>query len=378
MRQLIGRGETGERKRNGGADVLPAQADGDHGARRKVAVIRERCRAPFVDWSADRLAASKGPLAKALDLFHERQAPGTVVALLSVAMGAIIFGNQTYELQIFTATGVTAVFALSESVLLSGAGDLSVAQGGLYGVGAYAAGILVTRAGMDYAEAIAFAVGIAALVALAIGVIACRSRRLVFAIVTLGVGIALSGVFAGWSSLTGGVVGLSGIRTMTLPTVNWVSSSSSVALSQYVFVWCSVIVVALIVGRLFRGPFGHVLRSIRGDAFVVEALGARVQRYRLGAFVVAGAIAGLAGCLYTGTIGYVAPGTFTVWASLSAIVIVVVGGLSSPWGTVLAACVLTIVPNLVLGLQQDELIIYAGILYLVLVLRGRTRLGGLS
>lgn len=296
-----------------------------------------------------------------------------LVATAIVLIYPFMWGTP-YVMRVATTIGITVVLALGLTILMGGSGEMSFAHAGFYGIGAYAVAILGTRTEISFWPALVIAalagLGIGALV----GIPVLRTHGLTFTIVTLGFGLIASDVFDSWTGLTKGSVGIAGVTAAPLHWVPiWGPEILKSAIQSYYLVWAAVLVVAGFVLRLFRGDYGRVLRGIRGDAGLVEALGYRPTTYRLLAFSLSAGVAGLAGGLYAQYIGFVSPESFTFVVAFSAVAVVAIGGARNPWGTVIAGVVLGALPEVLRSLDDYRLVVYAVILYFVLLIR--TRLG---
>jgi branched-chain amino acid transport system permease protein len=299
--------------------------------------------------------------------------------LLAVAVTAVVvvafpvLDGGAYPLRVATTAGITAVLALGLTILVGGSGEMSLAHGSLYGVGAYATGYLMVHT-WAFVPALFVGVAIAAAVAGLAGLPLLRTHGLSFAIVTLGLAVIASDAFEGWTGVTGGPLGIVGIPNVDasfLPVLG--AKAVGAAIRNYYVVWIAVIATLAFVMRLFRTDFGTVVRAVKGDAELAESLGFRAAHYRLTAFVLSAAVAAIAGGLYAEYVGYVAPDPFTFWASFSVLIIVVIGGLERPIGTMVAAVALTAAPEVLRFLQTYDQLVYAALLFVVLLVRRKTR-----
>jgi branched-chain amino acid transport system permease protein len=211
-----------------------------------------------------------------------------------------------------------------------------------------------------------------AVVGLVVGVPALRTRTLSFAIATLGIGLFLVNVFESWTSMTGGSVGLPGISRAP---IDWLPVPGDVftqtAVRQFYLMWAVVLVMLIINVLVLRGDFGNVAKAVKHAEDVVESLGFRPGTFRLVTFVISAAAAALAGAMYAQYIGFVGPDDFTTLTAFNAIVVVAIGGLGNAWGTVLTAIVLTLVPEFLQSAGDYRVIVYAVILFAVLLLRAK-------
>jgi branched-chain amino acid transport system permease protein len=159
---------------------------------------------------------------------------------------------------------------------------------------------------------------------------------------TLGMGIAAAVIF-NESSITGGASGITGIPRLGLAGLSF--SSDAVAFSA---TWCAVALVLLFASNLLESRFGRTLTAIGDSEEAARACGIAVNIERAKAFAVSGALAGLAGGLYAFYTAFVNPSPFSLAANIALISIVMIGGVTSLWGSVVGAIFITALPE-VLG-----------------------------
>jgi len=234
----------------------------------------------------------------------------------------------TYE-SLFDLILVNALLAMSQYVVLR-AGVFSLGTAGFAALGAYGCALLVTRAGWPPALAIAagMAIGTAASVLLALPL--SRLRGVFQAVATLAfVQIVLSAT-QNWVELTNGALGINGIpKVVGLGTLTVVT----------------LLVVAFLVA-MGRFSFGRALDVIREDETVAVSLGISVPRYHRIAFIMSGALAGLAGGLHACNSYTITPGEFGFQMLVNVLAMVVLGGRTSVWGALAGAAILSTLPEL--------------------------------
>jgi ABC-type branched-subunit amino acid transport system ATPase component/ABC-type branched-subunit amino acid transport system permease subunit len=242
----------------------------------------------------------------------------------------------TYPLALAVAASV-AVGALSLNLLVGYAGQISLGHGALLGVGSFAAGLVTSGAGLPMWVALPVAAAVSGLVALVVGFPALRLRGLYLAIVTVTFGYAMYNFVLQWTGFTGGSAGVVVLRRLwgnvTIPSQ---ADMLSTALVVLMLVW-------LLDSNVTRTKLGRAFRAIRESEAVAGSFGVDVARYKLLAFVLSGALAGVAGALFGFTAYLVNSETFSpavgIDYSLLLLIVVVVGGLGSRAGAVIAAFV---------------------------------------
>jgi branched-chain amino acid transport system permease protein len=245
----------------------------------------------------------------------------------------------------FLATAlIYGLFCLGLNLQWGQTGLFNVGIDGFAAIGAYASALLTTpetaeRFGgfeMPIAVGWAGAMAMSAIAAALIGAIALRLRADYLAIATFGVAVCIQLLALNLQGLTGGPFGIGFIPR---PFASLQGNALAFNLSNLALVMAVVSAVYLSLERLIRGPWGRVLRSIREDEAAAVELGKNPFSYRLQAFVIGGAILGLAGAMQGHFIGFIAPEnylsalTFQVWAML------IIGGSGNNKGAILGAIV---------------------------------------
>jgi branched-chain amino acid transport system permease protein len=267
---------------------------------------------------------------------------------------------------ILVSVGVNVVLAVSLNVVNGFTGQFSLGHAGFMAVGAYTAAKITTAlVGVDlpfvpqgfsdqavFALALAAGMGTAALTGFLVGMPSLRLRGDYLAIVTLGFGEIIRSIIENMKFL-GQATGLSGLPART----------------NMVWVGVSAIATIVMARRLAVSTEGRALFAIREDEVAAEAMGVDTTGYKVRAFVIASAYAGLAGALISHAILLATPRMFTFVRSIEVVVMVVLGGLGSITGSVLAACVLTIALELLREFQAYRMVVYALLLIALMLLR---------
>ncbi len=286
-----------------------------------------------------------------------------IVAALAVVLVGIFVpaaGNQAVTF-FWTTVAITALYAMSVNLLIGFAGIPTFGQAAYFGIGAYTIGLL-EPAGIPILPALVLAMVTAAAGALLVGLVSLRASGLAFSMITLAVAQGLY-VLTFHLDVVGGENGLVGIFPGTVLGVDLAASGTAL------WVFCLAIVVAgiALLRLLTVSPFGRTLRMIRDDARRAEFLGIPVRRYQAAAFVVAGAIAGLAGALFTYAQGVAVPDYLYWTRSGDPIVMSIIGGMHTFLGPVLGAVVYMWTVD-VLSKITVSWVLWVGLAFLVIVL----------
>jgi branched-chain amino acid transport system permease protein len=278
-----------------------------------------------------------------------RVALAGAVVLAVLAPGAL----QQYKLYVASLTLVYVKLAIGLNLTLGYAGQISLCHAAFMAFGAYAAAIARQRGlpfevGLVAGAAIAFASG------LVVGFPALKVKHHFLAMVTLGFNIIVFLVLRNWETLTGGSFGISGIKR---PSWGPFSFASDRAYYFYILGWAAAVVASAY--WILTSRWGRAFRAIRENEMRAEAVGVSLRNYKLMAFAVGGAYAGIGGALFAPLLGYIDPGAFTLDRSIQFLMMVVMGGLGRFEGPFIGAIVVTVLPEVLRGSEGLYLIIYA-------------------
>jgi branched-chain amino acid transport system permease protein len=268
-----------------------------------------------------------------------------LLATLAAAAFAIYlpFRLEAGNLQIYTLMGLSAIVAIGLSLLMGFAGQISLGQGAFYALGAYTAGILTAgidpddrlldpEAGIDPLLALAAAPVVTGLVAALVGVPLLRLRGHYLAFATLALHLILLAVLFAEDRFTGGQdPGL--IITKPLDVGGHTLTREELA----AVIWGFALVALLVGLNLVGSRAGRALQAISTSERAAAAVGVDVAAYKLRLFVLAAALAGLAGGIYAFQLQFLSPDAFPLIMSIEFVVMVTVGGLGSIYGAVFGA-----------------------------------------
>lgn len=276
-----------------------------------------------------------------------------------------------FWLYIATQALIFAIFAMSLDLLLGYAGLPSFGHAAFYGLGAYGCAVLALRHVDALLPLLLGGAALAALLAVPIGALSLRTSGIYFLMLTLAFGQMLWGLAVNWVSLTRGTDGLIGIPR---PKLAGLDAFDITLYERGPFLILVLAVAAgtfLLLQALVRSPFGRSLEGIRENEQRMRSLGYPTYRYRLAAFVIGAALAGIAGALAALANGYATPDLLYWTTSGLVLVAVVVGGSRSLIGPVLGAFLVLIAQlGLSTYLQRWELILGALFIAFVLFLPG--------
>ena len=232
--------------------------------------------------------------------------------------------------------GVHTLLGLSAWCVLH-TGQVSLAQGGFFAIGAYVAGMLTTMAGWPLALALPAGALIAAGVAVAVGFPALRVKGLMLVVATTAFAEIVRLVFFNlkWRVQTSaGPVGPDG--SLGFGGIRYFQSNGWTAWQVLALIWCLVLLVMALLAWLDRSRIGTLWRAIGEDEIAAQSAGVDLTAAKVSAFGIGGAIAGLAGGVFAHYTTHIEHGNFTILLATFAIAYPILGGLSSLVGTLLA------------------------------------------
>ena len=260
--------------------------------------------------------------------------------LIAIATLAIaVIAPLVMPINIATEILIFGIFAMSTNLLIGVSGLYSFGQAAFFGVGGYVAGYCFVHTSLPLSVGLLLAMLGAALVAGLVGAFSIRRTGIYFMMLTFAFNQMIYYLAYSWRAVTGGEDGLGGIRrpALDIPFVGSVDLGNHV--NFYVVAAALFIASAILLFRLARSPLGLVLDASKQNPRRTASLGFSVYRAQWIAFVVAGAIAGLAGALFA-LLYRIMPIDAISWTSSGNVVfMVVIGGMSSVLGPVLGAAI---------------------------------------
>ena len=239
-----------------------------------------------------------------------------------------------YLLFIATIGSIYALLALSLNLIWGGAGMVNLGLAGFFAVGAYASALLTTAGHMPILAGWTLALIVGGAAGLVVVLSTTRLREDYLAIVTLGFAEVVRVVASNEIWLTRGTDGISGIPQPLKSTLG-----SDFNLVYLIFCLVILAIVLFVLERMRTSPFGRVLRAIREDAQVAAFAGKDVLRFKVKAFAIGGALAGLAGALYAHYSSYIVPEIYVPLLTIYIFLALTAGGIGNNWGAVFGAFV---------------------------------------
>ena len=253
--------------------------------------------------------------------------------------------------------GINIILAASLHLIIGITGQFSIGHAGFLAVGAYASAIITMKLQMPFFLALIVGGLVAALAGLIIGIPSLRLKGDYLAIATLGFGE---------------------IVRIVLLNIDYVGGASGMQVSHFTtwpWVFASVFITILVIRNFTTSTHGRACISVREDETAADSMGINTTYYKVVAFAIGAFFAGIAGGLYAHNFYIIQPSNFGFLKSFDILIFVVLGGLGSLSGSVLAAILLTIVTTFLQGYPETRMIIYSLVLIIMMIYRPQGLMG---
>ena len=293
---------------------------------------------------------------------------------------------------------IYVMLGLGLNIVVGLAGLLDLGYVAFYAVGAYSYALLSDYFGFSFWAALPIGGLLAATFGFLLGFPVLRLRGDYLAIVTLGFGEIIRILLNNWTELTGGPNGIGSIPKPTLPAIQLDPEVAVVGLefgrrakeegnipfheffgipydSGYKVIFLYVIALVLVlatvyvINRLMRMPVGRAWEALREDEIACRSLGLNRTAIKLSAFTIGASFAGFAGCFFAARQGFISPESFTFIESAIILAIVVLGGMGSQLGVILAAAVMTILPEVAREFSEYRMLMFGLVMVVMMIWR---------
>lgn len=308
-----------------------------------------------------------------------------MLLLLAALIWPFFAGRSSVD--IATLVLIYVMLGLGLNIVVGFAGLLDLGFVGFYAVGAYTYALLYHWAGWGFWEALPMSGAMAAVFGFILGFPVLRLRGDYLAIVTLGFGEIIRLLLINLSSVTGGPDGISGIPKPTffgLELTRRASQEGTQTFHEFfgftfqnqhmvIYLYLMALALALITlfvsTRLIRMPVGRAWEALREDEIACRSLGLNPTRIKLSAFTLGAMFAGFGGAFFAARQGMVNPESFTFIESALILAIVVLGGMGSQIGVILAAILLTVLPEVAREFAEYRMLLFGLVMVLMMMWR---------
>ena len=280
-------------------------------------------------------------------------------ALLGIA-ALVLFPiaiDNPYYIHLLETIMIYAILLFGLDIVVGYTGQVSLGHAGLFGIGAYTAGVMVTKLATPLLVTLLGAIGITAFFGALLALPALRVTGPYLAMVTLAFGTIIQILINEMTFLTEGPLGIK----LTKPLLLGIRLDER----QYFWLVAALLVLSLVfVHNVLKSHLGRAFEALRGSPVASDCMGVSVYRYKVYAFVISAGLAGLAGALYSFSEQYISPNTYNFELTVLFLLAVIMGGRKTRTGALLGAAIIVLLPKL---LDDLELFRYVSVALAVIV-----------
>ncbi len=298
------------------------------------------------------------------------QRAGKWITLAIVVIAIIIpqVVTNKYYMNILIMSGIWSIVALSLNLILGYTGQVNLAHGAFFGIGAYASALMMLKLKMGFWLSLPLASAVAGLLGFLIGLPALRARGSYFAIGTLCFNIIVTLIVDRWEGLTEGARGLMGIPEAASIPLPWGGEIAfNTMASKYYLILFFLVLTIFVLRRIMQSLVGRTFRAIRGNEELAEAVGIHAMRTKLLSFTVSCFFAGVGGVLYASYIGFLSPEITDYHVSFDALIYVMIGGIGTIVGPIIGTLLFVTIPETLQVAAEFRLLLYGLILIVMII-----------
>jgi branched-chain amino acid transport system permease protein len=295
-----------------------------------------------------------------------------VPLLILLAFAIPFFVTSRFYLHILIMCCIWGMAASSMNLIMGYTGQVNLAHGAFFGIGAYGAGLLILKLGLNFWPALILACVITVILGFFIGVLALRTKGSYFAIGTMCFNVIVTVIIDSWEELTEGARGLLGIpRPAPIPLPFGGKITFTSMASNYYLVLIFLLLTLFIIHRIVHSMMGRSFMAIRGNEELAESLGINAMSTKILSFLISTFFAGLAGVFYASYIGFLNPEISDYHVTFEFLIFCMIGGLGTMGGPLIGAFLLTAASELLHGVAVPRLVAYGFLLVITIIfLRG--------
>ena len=295
-----------------------------------------------------------------------KKVTGFLAALLVVSL---VFPNlvSTYQVNIMISALIYVVLGLGLNIVVGLAGLLDLGYVAFYAVGAYAYALLNLHFGLGFWTVLPIGAFLAAIAGILLGIPVLRLRGDYLAIVTLGFGEIIRLVLENWNEFSQGP---SGVANIPRPGFFGMDMDLSEATMYVYYLMIGLVVLTIfVVNRLQNSRIGRAWLALREDEIACQAMGIDKMKTKLMAFSLGATWAGIVGVIFAAKTTFINPASFTFLESAIILSIVVLGGMGSVLGVILAALIMILLPEYLRAFSEYRMLIFGASMVLMMVFR---------
>lgn len=303
---------------------------------------------------------------------------GKYLVVIGIGLAAVMVlfpfvFTSAYITRIVTVCMMYVAMALSLNLLTGFLGLMSMAHAAFWGIGAYTAAILATRAGWGMGTAMLAAMVVAGLFGMLLGLPVLKLKGYYLTVVTLGFCEIVRLIEINEQELTRGPLGIPGIPSPNLFGID-LSSNKQI----YFVMFGLLLLIIFAVFSIVHSRVGLAITAIREDDLAAGAMGINVFKYKVMVFIISSMMVGAVGAFYAHYVTYIDPQAFTTQVSMDILIMAIFGGLGSIPGTILGASLLTILPETMRGLMEYRNLLYGVLIVIMMMVKPEGLLGNVN
>ena len=308
------------------------------------------------------------------DTFGGERKTAVLLTVLFFLLLPLFLSRDAYTLHILIIAGIQIILILGLNIQVGSTGLPNLGFAAFYGIGAYTSALLAVRLGVPFWAGMLAGGSVSAVCGLILGFPTLKTRTYYLALITIAFGLVVYLLFLNLPFFDGP----DGVRDIPPPRLfGWSLFSNlkifgrnyPIQLNFYYLVFAFLLLAVLVAGLLHNSKVGLMWNAVREDEIASQSVGINTSRVKLLAFSTGAFYAGVAGALYAHYIGYISAQNFTITQSLAFLSMVILGGLDNIMGVVVAAFLLTILPEKFRALTDYRIIAYGVIIIIMLIFR---------
>ena len=288
---------------------------------------------------------------------------GCKLVLLALALAFPLFAKSEYQVYVMASAFIWAIAVYGLNIITGFCGQLNLAHGGFFAIGAYVVAILTVDHGWAFWPAFVASGVFSAVFGFLVGIVSLRLKEHYFAIFTLCVGFIIYLLLDKWEALTHGSLGIINIA----PPEGFGLIDFTRTIPFYYLVLFFLVLAIVLVSRISSSLVGRTFLAIRISDDLAQSLGINLMRNKVLAFVLSTVYAGLAGGLYAGVVRFIGPAEAEVVHTFDIITYLLVGGIGTLMGPLVGTMAITWLTQAVQSFEEYRMIVFGPMLVLLVI-----------
>ena len=262
-----------------------------------------------------------------------------IVLCFALAVAVPVITPNPYYIHLVETIMIYSILLFGLDIVVGYTGQVSLGHAGLFGIGAYTTGVLLTKLGLSFWLAVPFSVLVTAVFGAILAMPALKVSGPYLAMVTLAFGTIIQILINEMTFVTEGPMGIK----LNKPEI------FNIKLNEEQFYWLVCVFLALsliVVHRILKSHLGRAFEALRGSPVASDCMGVSVYRYKVYAFVISAGLAGLAGSLYAYSEQYISPNTYNFELTVLFLLAIIMGGRKTRSGAIIGATIIVLLPKL--------------------------------